>query len=281
MTDLTLETLRFRIGEASTCLDLTTYTIRAWIQRHGMFPEFRDLGTGNRIEFGLHHLIQLGAAKALHEASLSVPAACDVVSQSGAWPFRVGSQWLRAQPNHEGRWQQVVVDPAGEHTITINLAATWDRIEPGVRRAVEDRLSAGAIDESEAATIRAELALASALARDDDTELLRLAGDTKMPTEVRQFALNRAADIRGDRDRQAREKFLEVVGKLRERYGYADGLRELTLEYHCAYLIANMSRTTGVPESVLEGVAAQPFGDEALAWLDGVNEAAREAGWNV
>ena len=281
MTDLTLETLRFRIGEASTCLDLTTYTVRAWIQRHGLFPEFRSNGTGNPMEFRLHHLIQLGAAKSLHEAGLSAPAACDVVSQSGAWPFRVGSQWLRAQPNHEGRWQQVLCDPTGEHTITINLAATWDRIEPGVRRAVEDRLSAGAIDDDEAATIRAELAVASALAWDGDAELVRLASEPTMPAALRQYAVDRAADIRGDRAQREREQFQAKLTELRERYGYADGLRETALEYHRAYMIASMAPDSSVPVGVRDEMKSQAYGDEALAWLDEANQAARKAGWNV
>jgi len=277
MSDMALDRLRFRLSEATSILDMNNNTLRAWITRHGLFPEFRDLGTGNPIEFGVHHLMQVAAAKALNEARLSAASASDIVAQSGAWPFHIGSQWLRAQPNHEGRWQQVVYDPRGEITITVNLAAIWDDLAPRIREHVDGKAAAHLMSQDDAARLRTELDLATALAWDDDDALRRIAGDDTIPA-VREKALDGAAEISRARAEREREHFQAKLAGLREQYGFAGGLRETMLEYHRAHLIAHMATDTTVKEAVRDEVAAAPYGDEALAWLDDVQAAAREAG---
>ena len=281
MTDLALDSLGFRINDVSDIVGMNVNTVRSYITRHGLFPEFRDRGKGNYLHFEARHLLMLEAARTLHESSLSTAAACDVVAQSGAWPFRLGSQWLRAQPNHEGRWQQVVYNPAGELTITVNLAATWDRLVPGIRQSVEASRAAGALTDKQARRIEAELTLASALAWDNVDDLRQIAADELTHVDLRQLAVDRVGDIEHDRTQRAREHISAEIAKLREQHGYADGLRETVLDYHRLYLVANMAPGTSVPASVRDEVAAQPFGDEALTWLDDMNQAARDAGHDV
>lgn len=140
-----IDQLTFRVSEAARITGLPIGTVRTWMDRHGLFPEMRDIGRGHHVQLRIPHLLMLGAVDALSSTGLTVTAASDIVRNSGAWPFGFDAQWLYATKNEDGRWIGMA-SPDAEVTIICNLATTWKRISPEIVKIIHERAADGVID---------------------------------------------------------------------------------------------------------------------------------------
>lgn len=162
-----IDQLTFRVSEAARITELPIKTVRAWLDRHSLFPEMRDIGTGHPVKFGIRHLLMLGAVDALSSTGLTVTAACDIVRNSGAWPFGFDAQWLHASRNQDGRWTRTW--PPQLVGITINLASVWNDMKDRLVAEIEAKATDGKFSKDFLRICLEELDALDACARDRGT----------------------------------------------------------------------------------------------------------------